>query len=280
MKRIAAITMVRGDAFYLRKWTAWYGACLGEENLYILLDGRDQPLPDWCPKAHVIPCDRVGGDVARADKGRINRISNEAARLFAEEGYDLVIGTDADEMLAVDPKRGMGLAEFLSGLDVKTAVSGLGLDVGQRLGEEGDITASRPFLEQRHYAQLGTRYTKACVLGQPLRWGSGFHRVEGCNLHIVKDLYLFHFGYFDQRQLRERFGDAGRLQQGWERHLRKRSRTISLVTRKKALDFDRWTGFARRFQTVCRPPYAWNKPAMAGLKLVVRIPDRFTSLGL
>ena len=71
MKRIAAITMVRGDAFYLRKWTAWYGGQFGEENLYILLDGCDQPLPDWCPKAHVIPCDRVGGQVARADKGRI-----------------------------------------------------------------------------------------------------------------------------------------------------------------------------------------------------------------
>ena len=162
MKRIAAITMVRGDAFYLRKWTAWYGGQFGEENLYILLDGRDQPLPDWCPKAHVIPCDRVGGQVARADKGRIERISDEAARLFAE-GYDLVIGTDADEMLAVDPRLGVGLAEFLSGLDVRTAVSGLGLDVGQKLGEEADITADRPFLEQRHYAQLGTRYTKASV---------------------------------------------------------------------------------------------------------------------
>lgn len=277
MKRIAAITMVRGDAFYLRKWTAWYGAQLGEENLYILLDGRDQPIPDWCPKAHVIPCDRVGGGVAQADKGRINRISDEAAVLF-EAGYDLVIGTDADEMLAVDPRLGVGLAEFLSGLDIRTAVSGLGLDMGQRLGEEGDIAAERPFLEQRKYARLDTRYTKASVLGRPLRWGSGFHRVEGCNLHIVKDLYLFHFGYFDMKRLEERFGDADRLAQGWERHLRKRSETIRLVTRKKALDFDRWTGVARRLQTLCRPVYAWNKPAMFGLKLVVRIPDRFQTM--
>ena len=163
---------------------------------------------------------------------------------------------------------------------MRTAVSGLGLDVGQKLGEEADITADRPFLEQRHYAQLGTRYTKASVLGKPLRWGSGFHRVEGHDLHIIKDLYLFHFGYFDMKQLQARFADVDRRAQGWQRHLDKRSRTIRLVTRKKALDFDRWTRFARRFQTVCRPPYAWNKPAMAGLKLVVRIPDRFISLGL
>ena len=82
------------------------------------------------------------------------------------------------------------------------------------------------------------------------------------------------------KRLQERFGDGDRLAQGWERHLKKRSRTIRLVTKKKALDFDRWTGFARRFQTVCRPVYAWNKPAMAGLNLVVRIPDRFTRIGL
>jgi hypothetical protein len=80
------------------------------------------------------------------------------------------------------------------------------------------------------------------------------------------------------KRLQERFGDADRLAQGWERHLRKRSETIRLVTRKKALDFDRWTGVARRLQTVCRPVYAWNKPAMFGLKLVVRIPDRFQTL--
>ena len=172
MKRIAAITMVRGDAFYLRKWTAWYGGQLGEENLYILLDGDDQPLPDWCPKAHVIPCERVLGKVAKADKGRIERISDEAARLFAA-GYDLVIGTDADEMLAVDPRLGVGLAEFLSGLDVPTAVSGLGLDVGQKLGEEGDITEDRPFLEQRHYAYLCSRY-RICAPGtrRPRYWAS------------------------------------------------------------------------------------------------------------
>ena len=59
MKRICAITMVRNDEFYLRKWTAYYGAQLGEENLYVYLDGKDQPLPDWCPKAHVVPVEAL-----------------------------------------------------------------------------------------------------------------------------------------------------------------------------------------------------------------------------
>ena len=134
MKKIAAITMVRNDHFYLRKWTEYYGRELGEENLYILVDGLDDPLPDWCPKAHVIPCERVQGQVAAADKGRIRLISAKARELF--DRYDLVIGTDADEILAVDPALGLSLAQYLSGLDIRTSVSGLGVDAGQRLGEE------------------------------------------------------------------------------------------------------------------------------------------------
>ena len=277
MKRIAAITMVRNDAFYLRKWTDWYGSQLGQENLYILLDGEDQPLPEGCPAAHIIPHPRVAGQVARADKGRINVISDYAAKLFAQ-GYDLVIGTDADEILAPDPKLGVGLAEFLSGLDIRTSVSGLGLDVGQVLGEEGDIDPEKPFLKQRHTARVSTRYTKASVLARPLRWGSGFHRVEGRNFHIAKDLYLFHLGYFDMGRLQARFSDKDRLETGWERHLNKRSATIRECTDGRKRDFDKTVRRARVLERILRPPYAWNKPGLLEMKWIVRIPERFSSL--
>ena len=273
MKRICAITMVRNDAFFLRKWTAYYGAQLGEENLYVYLDGKDQPLPDWCPKAHIIPCDRVCGQVVRADKGRIRFLSARAAELL--DSYDLVIGIDADEILAVDPKLGVGLREFLSGLDIRSSVSGLGIDVGQVLGEEGDITPDRPFLSQRSTGQVSTRYTKASVLARPLRWGSGFHRVKGHNFHIAKDLYLFHFGYFDMRRIEMRFSDKDRMEAGWEKHLQRRSETIRNCTEGRKRDWDRTVRWTRVAEQVLRPPYAWNKPGLLEMKVIVRIPDRF-----
>ena len=34
-KKICALTMVRNDEFYLRKWVAYYGGQLGRENLYV-----------------------------------------------------------------------------------------------------------------------------------------------------------------------------------------------------------------------------------------------------
>ena len=278
MKKIAALTMVRNDDFYLRKWVEYYGRELGgKEHLYIYFDGLDQEIPSFCEGTNAVKLSKIGTDVVSNDKGRVAVMSNRAAELFAL-GYDLVIGTDCDEFLVADPALGKGLAAFLDGLTVKGCASGLGLDFGQKMGEEGPIDASRPFLQQRHYAQLGTRYTKASILSEPLQWGSGFHRVKGHNFHIVKDLYLLHFGYFDMGRIEARFQDKSRLEQGWEHHMKKRSRTIRLVTRLKARDFGRWTAFARICQSIARPPYAWNKPGMFGLRIIVRIPERFQNI--
>ena len=277
MKKIAALTMVRNDDFYLRKWVEYYGAQLGKEHLYIFFDGTDQQIAPFCEGTHAVAIPKIGTDVVSNDKGRVAVMSAKAAELFAA-GYDLVIGTDADEFLVVDPRTGLSLSEYLSRQRIGVSLSGLGLDFGQKLGEEGDITDAEPFLRQRHYAQIGTRYTKASVLAQPCDWGSGFHRVKGHNFHIGKDLYLLHFGYFDMKRLQDRFQDASRLDQGWEAHMRKRARTIRYVTDLPARDFERWTRFARVCQTLCRPPYALNKPAMFEFRIVVRIPDRFQNL--
>lgn len=279
MKRIAALTMARNDDFYLRKWVEYYGTQLGRENLYIFLDGLDQVVGDFCAGTHAQAVEKIGSQVIEAEKGRLRFLSGKAAELLAG-GYDLVIGVDADEFIVVDPKLGMSLPEYLSSLKVKDSVSALGLDFGQKIGEEEEIREDEPFLHQRHYAQLGTRYTKPSIVAKPLVWGSGFHRIKGHNFHIAKDLYLFHFGYFDLARIQARYTDKDRMDQGWGEHMHKRSRTIRLVTEKKALDFDRWTRFARRCQTVCRPPYAWNKPGMMELKIVVRIPDRFSHIGI
>ena len=192
MKKICALTMVRNDEFYLRKWVAYYGAELGVENLYVYLDGKDQEIPDWCPGVNVEAVDKIPGLVVEAEKGRLDFLSARAADLL--KVYDLVIGVDADEFLIVDPKLGLSLSEYLDKADIKVSMSGLGVDVGQHTGEEGDIRTDDTFLNQRHYARLSTRYTKPCVIAKPVRWGRGFHRIKGHNFHIGKGLYLFHFG--------------------------------------------------------------------------------------
>lgn len=269
--------MVRNDDFYLRKWVEYYGRELGRENLYIYFDGTDQTIADFCSGTHAELHEKIGTQVVSAEKGRLKFLSSKAAQLLSS-GYDLVIGVDADEFVVVDPKLGKSLSEYLSETKIDVCLSALGLDFGQKIGEEPDVTEDKAFLQQRHYAQIGTRYTKPSIVAKPCLWGSGFHRVKKHNFHIAKDLYLLHFGYFDMKRLQDRFNDKDRLAQGWGKHLKKRSRTIRLVTELKARDFDRWTRFGRICQTIVRPPYAWNKPAMFELRIVVRIPERFGNL--
>ena len=276
MKKIAAITMARNDAFFLKKWISYYGKEIGRENLYVFLDGLDQEPPEGSEGVNITKVEKIKGKVVALDRARLKFLSDRAAELLTD--YDLIIGCDADEFLVVDPKLEMSLRAYLSTLNIKTSASGLGLDVGQNLNEEGPIVEDENFLCQRSYAFASTRYTKPVVVAQPLTWGSGFHRIKGHNFHIAEHLYLVHLGGFDDNMLMARFSDKDRIAGGWAKHIEKRRRTIVEVTERKAIELDKISTKLRLFQTFCRKPYAWNKPSMAWWKVVVKLPERFKNI--
>ena len=273
MKKIAAITMARNDAFFLKKWVSYYGKELGRENLYIYLDGLDQENPPESEGVNITKVEKIKGQVVSAEKARLKFLSDRAAELLTD--YDLIIGCDADEFLIVDPKLEMSLRAYLSTLNIKSSASGLGLDVGQNLNEEAPIVEDENFLSQRSYAFASTRYTKPVVVAQPLTWGAGFHRTKNHNYKIDKNLYLFHFGSFDNKMFLSRVKDKEKLNAGWGKHLEQRYRTIRLVNEKKGKDGDKFLPIARFLQTIIRHPFAWLRPYMYYWKLIVRIPERF-----
>lgn len=278
MKRIAALTMVRNDEFYLRKWVEYYGRELGRENLYIFFDGTDQRVPDFCEGCYTHLRERNPQHVVKAEKDRLGYLSERAAVLMNEEGYDLVIGTDADEFLVVDPALGVSLADYLGSLKIRTSVSALGIDVGQHLDCEGVVDGSRPFLEQRHYAYICSRYTKPSVIARPVRWGSGFHRVKRHDFRIDKNLFLFHFGSIDLKMIEDRMGNMDLVSTGRLKHIQKRARTIFLITGAKAREWKPMVRLLRAIHQWVRPIWALNKPWNTIRKYVVRIPERFSKI--
>lgn len=274
-KKIAAITMARDDEFFLSRWIAYYGKQFGTENLYIILDGTDQNAPKNAGNAHITKLEHEPMSRAAGDKYRIGKLSELATKLL--KSYDIVIGCDSDEFLIVDPNTKMNLAEYLSNKKIKTTLSGLGLDVGQNLKSEGELDAHAPFLEQREYALLSTRYTKPVVKTITAPWGSGFHSIRHHNFHIDKNLYLLHFGAIDLKMLERKAAARGT---DWLNHLRRRGNgTINAVTNSKIYG-EKWLRIARILQTYMRPIYALRKPAMLGLKPVVKIPARFKKSGI
>ena len=274
-KRIAVITMARNDDFFLSRWIAYYGKNFGTKNLYIILDGMDQNIPDNVGDAHVVKTEHIQMSRVAGDKYRINKISDLANTLLKK--YDIVIGCDCDEFLVVDPKCHKTLDEYLSTVKFNSSLSGLGLDVGQNLYNEAILDKEAPFLEQREYALLSTRYTKPVVIKKPLRWGSGFHSIKNHNFHIDKNLYLFHFGAIDMDMLESKARARGK---DWLKHLQRRGNgTINAITYKKPKS-EKWLKIARFLQQHFRPIYCWRKPAMFGLKPVIQIPRRFKASGI
>ena len=274
-KNIAAITMARNDEFFLYRWIEYYGRELGNENLYIILDGTDQNAPKNANGANIIKLPHTEMSRTAGDKYRIGKISNLAEKLFKK--YDIVIGCDCDEFLIVDPNTKQSLREYLSGLKYKTTVSGLGLDVGQNMNIEGVLSPEKSLLLQREYALISTRYTKPVVLFRPAHWGSGFHHVKGHNFHIDKNLYLLHFGAVDMEMLLYKAANRG---PDWLNHLRRRGNgTINAITNMRPHG-EHAIKIARIMQRIFRPVYAIGKPAMFGIKIVVKIPSRFKKSGI
>ncbi len=274
-KHIAAITMARNDTFFLSRWIEYYGREIGTENLYIYLDGTDQDIPENAGAAHITKLPHTDMSRSAGDKYRIGKMSDLANKLLKK--YDIVIGCDCDEFLIVDPALNTSLAKYLSNTEIHTTLSGLGLDVGQHLTHEKPLDSSKPFLAQRAYALLSTRYTKPVVINRPVRWGSGFHSINGHNFHIDPNLYLLHFGAVDMEKLVAKAASRG---PDWVNHLKRRGNgTINDVTNRPAHG-EKWLKIARIMQRIFRPIYAWDKPGMLGIKRVVKIPNRFIKSGV
>ena len=121
-KKIAAITMARDDEFFLNRWIAYYGKQFGTENLYIILDGTDQPTPKNAGNAHIKKLEHEPMSRTAGDKYRIGKLSELATELL--KTYDIVIGCDSDEFLIVDPNTKKTLREYLSDKKIKTSLSG------------------------------------------------------------------------------------------------------------------------------------------------------------
>lgn len=275
-KRIAVVTTVRNDKVFLERWVRYYGEQLGRKNIFVILDGHDQELPKSVQCVNTLYLPHVPMKREVADRRRAKVMSDLARSLFSV--FDAVIVTDVDEFVVVDPRLELSLIEYLSLKKSQTSISPLGLDVGQHLELEAPIDLDEPFLDQREYAHLSSRYTKPSIAFKPVTWGSGMHRIKGRNFRIDPNLFLFHFGMVDYQLSTNKTADNDRISTGWTSHLSRRERLFKIITKSTPLDGDDYFEKARHYQTWHRPIYALNKPGMIPGDPVVRIPRRFRGI--
>ncbi len=193
---VKVLTNVRADDFFLAAWVQHYGSLFGRENLHVMLDGDD-----WTPQVDLAGVNlHVVRDVPRERPKRLRFTAvwqSKFANNLLKTGTDVVLRTDIDEFVAVDPRAGLSLPDYLAQLGEGAMCAALGLDVIQG-PDEGPLDAARPILTQRRNAILTREYCKLVAVRAPLRWVGGFHRGRQVPIDIGPDLLLFHLALFDR----------------------------------------------------------------------------------
>ena len=272
-KKIAVITTIRGEDFFLDKWIEYYGRELGRKNLYVIVDGHDEVLPDDIKDVNFIWIPHIVIPLVAFEKRRARIISNFASMLF--EIFDIVIAVDVDEFIVVDPVIDSGLAEYLSTIKGTSTVSGLGVDLRHNIASEGEFDYSKPVLGQRRFAAIEAKYTKPSIAFEAVQWKSGMHRVHNKHFLIDPNLYLLHLGLFDMVYVKKHMETRGEKNPDWLEHFKRRVALMDEVQAYPAQNAEKFFSAARKHFKERRRLIHSNKPKAISGNNIIEVPERF-----
>ena len=231
--RVAAVTIVRNSDFFLRKWRSHYGSLFGSDHLYVIHDGvLDQSDPAFMPNdiQHEFRRSRKNFDMEAAEfqSKLCNKLLND---------YDIVIRTDVDELLTVDPLHG-GWSDVYEECFQSGYVYSLGLDVVHRDDIEPSFDLTNSIFSQREHGILSPGFSKPHIISQPVRWTSACHTVFDKDLIVSKSSVMLHIGLFDRDQYLQCIEERGDLD-----HRSRKSYSDSRSKRFRALQKASYTDY-------------------------------------
>ena len=192
MQTVAALTMVRDDAFFLKAWLRHYGEMFGRENCYVVNHGRGEEVADLASGCNVIG---IPGDPHKNfDMKRWRMLNNFVMALRCY--YNHVVVGDVDELVVVDPDHGMDLLGFLETVPANRVLTPLGLEVVHRIDEEEEAVTG-PILGPRRHVRLAPHYSKPCIISTGTKISRGGHFTQYGKLHSPDHLYLMHLKFCD-----------------------------------------------------------------------------------
>jgi len=195
MQTAAAVTMVRDDAFFLKAWLNHYGGTFGRQNCYVINHGYGEEVAALAEGCNIIG---IPGDPHKNfDVKRWGLLNNLVGGL--RKYYRHVVVGDVDELVVVDPARGLNLLEFLEQSPDKRILTPLGLEVIHRIDIEPEAITG-PILGPRRHVRPAPHYSKPCVVSAAAKIARGGHFTQYPKLHAPDDLYLFHLKFCDFAQ--------------------------------------------------------------------------------
>ncbi len=192
MQTLAAITMVRDDAFFLRAWLRHYGSALGRENCYVINHGRGDTVQRLAEGCNIIGL--PGDPHKKFDIKRWGLLNNLMSGL--RRYYKHVIVGDVDELVVVDPATGLSLKDWAEDAPGSRVYTPLGLEVVHRIDLE-TAPASDQILGPRRHVRIAPHYSKPCIISTATKISRGGHYTQYDTLHSPEELYLMHLKWCD-----------------------------------------------------------------------------------
>lgn len=188
--KLAFLTMVWRDYWLLEKWVAHNSQFVPKRQLYVINHGGDPRVDEiavGCSILH-LPRDEVKIDLDHARWSLLGHITNGLLTF-----YDRVICNDVDELLVYVGNKG-GLLEHLETTPAEhAAIAPVGLNLMPVPSDETDVQAT--VLQRYPNALLSARYSKPCIVSQPVGYTVGGHGLIDAQFSIDPHIVLFHLHY-------------------------------------------------------------------------------------
>ncbi len=189
---VAVVTMVRDDAFFLKKWVDYYGGLFGRENCYVVNHGRGTEVARIAEGCNIFG---IPGEAHKNFDMKRWRLLNNLV-LGLRSYYKHVIVGDVDEFVVLDPKAGKTLLKFLEQAPKNRVLTPLGLEVIHRIDQEPDAITG-PVLGPRRFVRVAPHYSKPGVVSLGTKIARGGHFTQSDTLITPENLYLFHLKFCD-----------------------------------------------------------------------------------
>jgi Glycosyl transferase family 8 len=204
--RMAAVTMVKGDHVFLRRWVDYYGGLIGRENLYVLRHGHDEEIDRIAAGANILHQPDTG-DKTGFDRRRWATLSHFTSGLTLY--YNWVICSDVDEIVAPDPATGLSLPDYLDALSANGraphVISPFAIEIVHTPALEPEpLDPARPILSVRRNFRLNSNYAKPCLTRRRINFSVGGHGCASADVVLDPNLYLFHLRFMDDTLSRAR----------------------------------------------------------------------------
>jgi glycosyltransferase involved in cell wall biosynthesis len=172
-------------------WLKYYKKHFDNKDIFILddnsTDNSTENLDVNINKLNKHDCSWDHYWLARA----VYRFQSELLKRFR---YDVVLFTEIDEFVAVNPDYNYSLSEFIENMD-EDFVRCSGWNVIHNVEKESPLDLTKNIMAQRQYGAHAEQFSKCLISKVPLAWGMGFHTSFGKEER--KDLLLVHLHYFD-----------------------------------------------------------------------------------